>query len=298
MSYTPNPTWQDAPGSLATPITAGALNHIESGVQAAAATADAAQAQAGTTAATIATYGNIVTHNASDFAPAGSGGGGGDLLAANNLSDLNSVSAARTNLGLGSAATHPATDFLQTANNLSDVTPATARTNLAVPPNTRLVSAGTGLTGGGDLSADRTISMPAVGTAGTYGDSTHSLTITTDAQGRVTAVTANAIAGSTVTANTQTGTAYTLVLGDAGEVIEMNNAAANTVTIPPNSSVAFPVGTIIEVLQYGAGQTTIAAGVGVTLRSPAGKTKTAVQYSSATLRKRATDEWMLEGDIV
>jgi hypothetical protein len=55
------------------------------------------------------------------------------------------------------------------------------------------VNAGVGLTGGGDLTATRTISMPNVGTAGTVGATDRSLSITTDAQGRVTGVVANLI---------------------------------------------------------------------------------------------------------
>lgn len=57
----------------------------------------------------------------------------------------------------------------------------------------RSVLAGTGLTGGGDLSADRTLSLPAVGAAGTYGDATHYPVVTTDAQGRVVTATTQAI---------------------------------------------------------------------------------------------------------
>ena len=56
------------------------------------------------------------------------------------------------------------------------------------------ISAGAGLTGGGDLSANRTIAMPNVGTAGTYGNATTVPVLTTDAQGRVTGVTPTAIA--------------------------------------------------------------------------------------------------------
>lgn len=99
-----------------------------------------------------------------------------------------------------------------------------------------------------------------------------------------------------IAANTQTAS-YTLVLGDAAKAVEMSVASANTLTVPPNSSVAFPIGSIIEVLQYGAGQTTVVAGAGVTIRSPGGKLKLAVQYASCSLRKRATDEWVLEGDV-
>jgi hypothetical protein len=99
-----------------------------------------------------------------------------------------------------------------------------------------------------------------------------------------------------VTANRQTAS-YTLVAGDAGKVVEMNNASANNLTVPPNSAVAFAVGTTIEVLQYGAGQTTLVAGSGVTIRSPGGKLKIGAQYGGASLRKIATDEWALEGNI-
>ena len=96
--------------------------------------------------------------------------------------------------------------------------------------------------------------------------------------------------------NTQTAS-YTLVLTDDLKLIEMNVASANNLTVPPNSSVAFNVGAVMELVQLGAGQTTIAAGAGVTIRSSGGKLKLAGQYSGATLYKRATDEWVLVGDI-
>ncbi len=97
------------------------------------------------------------------------------------------------------------------------------------------------------------------------------------------------------TLNTQTAS-YTLVLGDANKTIEMNVASANTLTIPPNSSVAFPVSTVINVTQYGAGATTITAGAGVTLRSEFGLIM-AGQYALATLYKRATNEWVVGGSL-
>ena len=97
-----------------------------------------------------------------------------------------------------------------------------------------------------------------------------------------------------VSQNTPTAS-YTLVLGDAGKVIEMNVAGANTLTVPPNASVAFPIGTIIEVAQLGAGQTTITPGAGVTINAPNGLKLTS-RYSSCSLRKRGTNEWMLIGD--
>lgn len=97
--------------------------------------------------------------------------------------------------------------------------------------------------------------------------------------------------------NTQVAS-YTLALGDAGKVVEMNVANANNLTVPPNSSVAFPIGTVIGVDQIGAGQTTIVPGSGVTIRSAGSLVKLANRYSSVVLRKRATDEWILAGDLV
>lgn len=99
-----------------------------------------------------------------------------------------------------------------------------------------------------------------------------------------------------VAANLQTAS-YTLVLADAGLAVEMNIAGANTLTVPTNASVAFPVGTILEVFQYGAGQCTLTPGSGVTFRSDGAKAKTAAQYASVSLRKRGTDEWVLSGDL-
>jgi hypothetical protein len=99
-----------------------------------------------------------------------------------------------------------------------------------------------------------------------------------------------------ITTNRQTAS-YTLVLSDADKLVEINNASANNLTVPLNSSVAFSTGTQILLAQYGAGQTTIVATSGVTIRSNGGKLKLNAQYSGATLIKIATDEWYLFGDI-
>lgn len=100
-----------------------------------------------------------------------------------------------------------------------------------------------------------------------------------------------------ITTNRQTAS-YTLVLSDADKLVEMNVGSANNLTVPLNSSVAFPTGTQILLAQYGAGQTTVVATSGVTIRSNGGKLKLNVQYSGATLIKIDTDEWYLFGDIV
>jgi hypothetical protein len=97
-------------------------------------------------------------------------------------------------------------------------------------------------------------------------------------------------------ANRQTAS-YTLVLSDADKLVEINNASANNLTVPLNSSVAFSTGTQILLAQYGAGQTTIVATSGVTIRSNGAKLKLNAQYSGATLIKIAENEWYLFGDI-
>lgn len=110
-------------------------------------------------------------------------------------------------------------------------------------------------------------------------------------------VTALEDSASVITANPQT-TAYTPVLADAGALIEMSSGSALTLTVPSNSSVPFPVGTVIEVARMGTGSVTLVAGVGVTLRVPTGSTLALrAQYSTAGLRKRATDEWVVSGDL-
>ena len=81
----------------------------------------------------------------------------------------------------------------------------------------------------------------------------------------------------------------------------MNVASANTLTVPLNSSVAFPVGTQITVLQTGAGATSIVVTAGVTLNAtPQGTANRAnlrAQWSSVTLIKRATNTWVAIGDL-
>jgi hypothetical protein len=102
--------------------------------------------------------------------------------------------------------------------------------------------------------------------------------------------------GAPVSINTQTAS-YTLVLGDAGKIVEMNVASANTLTVPTNASVAFPIGTNITINQNGAGLTTIVAAGGVTIDSFGGALKMEGQYAGASLYKRGTNEWVLTGAI-
>ena len=100
--------------------------------------------------------------------------------------------------------------------------------------------------------------------------------------------------------NAQTDTSYTFVLADDGKFVTASNASAITVTIPPISSVAYPVGAQLNIVQKGAGQVTFAQGAGVTIRSTgttASAPKLRVQYSSATAVHEGSDIWYVVGDI-
>jgi len=99
----------------------------------------------------------------------------------------------------------------------------------------------------------------------------------------------------TLATNAQTAS-YTLALTDQSKVVEMNVGSANNLTIPLNSSVEFPTGTTITILQTGSGQTTLVATGGVTVNGTPGL-KLRAQWSSATLIKRATDTWVAIGDL-
>lgn len=109
-------------------------------------------------------------------------------------------------------------------------------------------------------------------------------------------------APSTLLFNAQTGTTYTFVLADKDKLVTASNASAQTYSVPTNASVAYPIGTQINIIQIGAGQVTInAVTPGTTTISSTGATSTApklrAQFSSATLIKANTDLWYVVGDI-
>jgi hypothetical protein len=100
---------------------------------------------------------------------------------------------------------------------------------------------------------------------------------------------------ATLATNAQAAS-YTLVLTDQSDIVEMGVGSANDLTIPLNSSVAFPIGTVITILQTGSGQTTIVGTGGVTVNGSPGL-KLRGQWSSATLVKRDTNTWVAIGDL-
>jgi hypothetical protein len=188
-----------------------------------------------------------------------------------------------------------------TASTINSTTIPSSKTLVATDSTTYVVPSQTSHSGK-FLTTDGTTSSWAVVegdlTAVTAGTG---ITVT-DSTGPIPTVAFDYRAGSAVTLNAQTAT-YTVVLTDADQkLVTMDVATANDFLIPTNANVAFPVGTVINVIQIGAGKTTIEAVTpGTTTISSTGATATApelrAQFSAASCIKVATDTWYVVGDI-
>lgn len=152
------------------------------------------------------------------------------------------------------------------------------------------VVAGTGLTGG-TITSSGTIAIDS------------SVVTLTGTQTLTNKTATGLIYTQTLLTPSFTTNAYTLVLGDQGDILlASNGATAGTINIPTNATVAFPTGTQITIIQTGAGQLTIQASTPATTTiNSTGATATApklrAQNSSATLIKTGTDTWYVVGDI-
>lgn len=131
------------------------------------------------------------------------------------------------------------------------------------------------------------------GGGGAWGSITGTLSDQTDLQAAL-----DAKGDKTLAINAQTGTTYTLVLGDAGKLVTLANGSAITLTVPANSSAAFPVGTVIALAQLDAGLVTVAGDAGVTINGTTpGDEDLTGQWATASLTKLATDTWLLSGGL-
>ena len=218
-----------------------------------------------------------------------------------------------------------------TADNAIPESVVTAKGDLLVATGSGVVARQAVGTNGYILTADSTLTNGIKWAAATVGGTVTSITAGTGLSGGTittsgtiainTAVTADLTTAQTLTnktltsptindpklnlsINANTATTYTFVLADNGKLVTSNNASAQTLSIPTNASVAFPIGSQINVAWItGAGQPTInAVTSGTTTVLSIGATSTApklrIANSVATCIKIATDTWLVTGDIV
>ena len=190
--------------------------------------------------------------------------------------------------------------------------PTTTNYGWTTPADTDLVKDGASAIRTLGSSADTTVKALNPGTtAGDldyYTSSTAKSRIAIGSNGQLLRVNSGATApewalGVNLQLSAQTAT-YTVVLGDAFKLVTMSVATANDFQIPTNASVAFPVGSVINVIQIGAGQTTIKAVTsGTTTIASTGASSIApklrAQYSAASCIKVANNPelWYVVGDI-
>lgn len=200
-----------------------------------------------------------------------------------------------------------------TAAQWTSTNPTLASGEFGYETDTGKVKIGNGSTAWTSLgytgAATGTVTSIVASTGLTGGTITSTGTIAIDTSVTADLTTAQTLTNKTLTApiinlslNAQTGTTYTFVLTDNGKLVTASNASAQTYSVPTNASVAYPVGTQINIIQIGAGQVTIQAVTsGTTTIASTGASaiapKLRAQYSSATLIKAATDLWYVLGDI-
>ena len=196
----------------------------------------------------------------------------GDLLASNNLSDLANTGTSRTNLGLGTAATTASTDYATAAQGATADSATQPSDNISTLTN--------------DSNFIDSSGAPVQSVAGRTG------TVTVDA-GDLTDgdFGGTAILGFDATLNDQTGTAYTLLAGDNGKVVVLNNGSAITVTVPSGLGAGFNC----SFVQKGAGQVSFSAS-GTTINNRQSHTKINAQFGVASLVAYADDVFVLAGD--
>ena len=171
-----------------------------------------------------------------------------------------------------------------------------------------VIGDGTLTVGSDGAGEDVTFHSDTAGDAFVWDSSDEKLTITgTDGQtaldvpdGNVTITDTLTVSGGLVAPlaiNAQTGTTYTFVLADAGKLVTSSNGSAQTITVPPNSGVAFAIGTQIIVQNIGSANATLATAGTPPLNSKDSNLEIDGQFAAATLIKTATDAWSIIGAL-
>lgn len=175
-------------------------------------------------------------------------------------------------------------DGISVANGTSS-TGAVIRLGEATANGTNYV----GIQAPASLAANVTYTLPTA-------DGTSGQVLSTNGSGTLSWATDASGGGASYSAvRTQSGTTYTLVLGDAGDYIQTTSTTAVTITVPPQSSVTWAADTEIYFEQNNTGQITIAAGAGVTINSSE-TLKSFARYSVIALKRVASDVWTLTGE--
>jgi hypothetical protein len=113
----------------------------------------------------------------------------------------------------------------------------------------------------------------------------------------LTATAMSALSNSLITVNAQTGTAYTPGTAQVGQLTTLNNAAAQSITIPDNATTAFAIGDQLNFMLLGTGTATFAPGGTAVIRSAGAKLKLTTQYAVCTVLKWDTDAWIMVGNV-
>lgn len=219
------------------------------------------------------TISGIKAYSGTSWVVAYNTGGGSALIASNNLSDLPNAGTARTNLGLGALATvTPGTGVATAAANAVNATGGFITYTTYAPASGKTLTVSNSITLAGTDST--TMTFPGASASIGY-------------------LNIPQVGGAAKTGN------YTGILADSGQMTVMN-ATTLTYTIPANSSVAYPVGTVLTIANIFAGNLTIAITtdslyVAGTTTGGAATSRTLAQNGIATALKVTSTSWLISG---
>ena len=267
--------------SLSSANTAVASAILQAGYASTSATAAATSASSSATSAINSTTSALSASTSATSAAASASTATTQATAA-STSATNAYNSATATSNFVSTASGCAMNALTQAT--AAAASATSATNSATSASTSATNAAASATAASNSAA---LALAAIGNASTLGG----------------IPAANYVIGGTVF-NNQTGTSYTTILSDGlyagsqGTLMTFNNTANQSVIIPPNSSVAYPVGTVLNAMQLGTGKVTFVAGNGVTLNSAGNFLSIGSQYVIVSLLQYSINVWVIIGSLM